>query len=98
MIGLGETLMVARKAQGLTRDDVCGQLGITQAALSQYENDQLVPDDEILANFAKIYEVTVGFLRYGQRMQGGLDRQGGRLSWVVGTAPARARGRHAGTR
>ncbi|MBV9011676.1 MAG: XRE family transcriptional regulator [Pseudonocardiales bacterium] len=72
MIGPGEVLLVARKAQGLTRDDVCGQLGITQAALSRYENDQRVPDGETLASFAKIYGVTVSFLRYGQRMQGAL--------------------------
>jgi Zn-dependent peptidase ImmA (M78 family)/DNA-binding XRE family transcriptional regulator len=45
MIGLGEALLVARKAQGLTQDDVCGQLGITQAALSRYENDQRVPEE-----------------------------------------------------
>ncbi|MBV9159972.1 MAG: XRE family transcriptional regulator [Pseudonocardiales bacterium] len=72
MIGPGEALLVARKAQGLTQDDVCGQLGITQATLSRYENDQRIPDDETLANFAKIYGVTVSFLRYGQRTQGAL--------------------------
>ncbi|MBV8542250.1 MAG: helix-turn-helix transcriptional regulator [Pseudonocardiales bacterium] len=72
MSGPGETLLVARKAQGLTQDDVCGLLGITQATLSRYENGQRVPDDETLARFAQIYEVTVGFLRHGQRMQGAL--------------------------
>ncbi|MGH3887518.1 MAG: helix-turn-helix domain-containing protein [Pseudonocardiaceae bacterium] len=72
MSGLGEALLVARKAQDLTQDDVCGQLGITQATLSRYENDQRVPDDETLSKFAQIYGVTVGFLRYGQRMQGAL--------------------------
>lgn len=72
MSGSGEVLLVVRKAQGLTQDDVCGQLGMTQATLSRYENDQRVPDDETLAKFARIYEVTVGFLRHGQRMQGAL--------------------------
>ncbi|MGH3771074.1 MAG: helix-turn-helix domain-containing protein [Pseudonocardiaceae bacterium] len=72
MSGPGEALLVARKAQGLTQDDVCGQLGMTQATLSRYENDQRVPDDEMLAKFARIYGVTVGFLRHGQRMQGAL--------------------------
>jgi transcriptional regulator with XRE-family HTH domain len=72
MSGPGEALLVARKAQGLTPDDVCGQLGITRETLSRYENDQRVPDDETLANFAKMYGVTVGFLQYGQRMYGAL--------------------------
>lgn len=72
MSGPGETLLVARKAQGLTQDDVCGLLGIAQATLSRYENGQRVPDDETLARFAQIYEVTVGFLRHGQRMHGAL--------------------------
>ena len=72
MSGPGEALLVARKAQGLTQDDVCGELGITQATLSRYENDQRVPDGETLAKFAQIYGVTVGFLGYGQRMRGAL--------------------------
>lgn len=72
MSGPGEALLVARKAQGLTQDDVCGELGITQATLSRYENDQRVPDGETLAKFAQVYGVTAGFLRHGQRMQGAL--------------------------
>lgn len=72
MSGPGEVLLVARKAQGLTQDDVCGQLGITQAALSRYENDQRMPDGETLAKFAQIYGITVSFLRPGQRMNGAL--------------------------
>ena len=72
MSGLGETLLVARKAQGLTQDDVCDMLDIKQATLSRYENDQRVPDEDTLAKFASIYGVTVDFLRYGQRMQGAL--------------------------
>jgi len=70
--GLGETLLVTRKAQGLTQDDVCDMLDIKQATLSRYENDQRVPDEDTLAKFASIYGVTVDFLRYGQRMQGAL--------------------------
>ncbi|HVE95888.1 MAG TPA: helix-turn-helix transcriptional regulator [Pseudonocardiaceae bacterium] len=72
MSGPGEALLVARKAQDLTQDQVCSQLGITQATLSRYENDQCVPDDETLEKICRIYGVTVGFLRHGQRMQGAL--------------------------
>jgi Zn-dependent peptidase ImmA (M78 family) len=72
MSGPGEALLVVRKAQGLTQDEVCARLGITQAALSQYENDQRVPDSETLAKFAQIYGVTTNFLRHGQRMHGAL--------------------------
>ncbi|MDQ2880262.1 MAG: XRE family transcriptional regulator [Actinomycetota bacterium] len=72
MSGLGEALLVARKAQGLIQEDVCGQLGITQATLSRYENDQRMPDGETLAKFAQIYGITVGLLRCGQRMHGAL--------------------------
>ncbi len=72
MTGVGETLLIARKAQGFTQDDVCGKLGIKQATLSRYENDQRVPDGVTLAQFAEIYSVTVQFLQYGRRMQGAL--------------------------
>lgn len=72
MSGPGEALLVVRKTQGLTQDDVCGRLGITQAALSRYENDHRVPDDETLVKFARIYRVTIDFLRHGQRLRGAL--------------------------
>ncbi|MGH8350292.1 MAG: helix-turn-helix domain-containing protein, partial [Pseudomonas sp.] len=72
MSGPGEVLLVSRKAQGLTQEDVCRQLDITQAALSRYENDQRMPNDEMLVKFAQLYGVTVNFLRHGQRMQGAL--------------------------
>lgn len=73
MSGPGEALLVARRAQGLTQEDVCRQLGITQAALSRYENDQRLPDGETLDRFAQIYGVTVNFLHHGHRMQGALS-------------------------
>lgn len=72
MSGPGEALLVARRAEGLTQEDVCHRLGITQATLSRYENDQRLPDDETLVEFARTYGVTVSFLRQGQRMQGAL--------------------------
>lgn len=72
MTRLGDALLVARKARGFTQDDICAQLGITQATLSRYENDLRLPDAQALARFADIYGVTVDFLQYGQRFQGAL--------------------------
>jgi transcriptional regulator with XRE-family HTH domain len=108
MSGPGEALLLVRKAQGLTQDDVRNQLGITQVALSRYENDQRMPDGETLAKFAQIYGVTVGFLRFGQRMHGALvidshmrrqkprkPRSGG--SMVLRKGNIRSSGRSGGT-
>jgi Zn-dependent peptidase ImmA (M78 family)/transcriptional regulator with XRE-family HTH domain len=72
MTGLGDALLVARKARGLTQEYVCAELSLTQAALSRYENDLRTPDDETLVRLARIYGVTTDFLRYGQRCHGAL--------------------------
>ena len=70
MNGLGEVLQTARRAHGLTQDELADAAGITQAALSRYEQGLREPDEAILTSLAAKLGVTVGFLRSAGSVQG----------------------------
>jgi Zn-dependent peptidase ImmA (M78 family)/transcriptional regulator with XRE-family HTH domain len=72
MSRLGEVLETARRAQGMTQAELAAQAGITQAALSRYENDLREPDDEALQAVAGALGVTVGFLHHSGRAMAGM--------------------------
>ncbi|MGH3754003.1 MAG: helix-turn-helix domain-containing protein [Pseudonocardiaceae bacterium] len=72
MTALGEVLETARRAQGLTQAELAERTGITQAALSRYENDLREPDAEALGRLADALGVTVSFLIHAGRPRGGV--------------------------
>lgn len=72
MTALGEVLETARRAQGLTQADLAETVGITQAALSRYENDLREPEAEVLQRLADAFGVTVPFLKHAGRARGGM--------------------------
>ncbi|WP_249369452.1 MULTISPECIES: XRE family transcriptional regulator [unclassified Actinomyces] len=67
---IGEVLLVLRQARGLTQAEVAGRVGITQAALSRYEADLRVPDEETTSALADVLGVTQDFLTHDFRMRG----------------------------
>ena len=54
MNGLGVVLETARRAKGLTQEELAEAVGIRQAALSRYENETRDPDEEVLARIADV--------------------------------------------
>lgn len=72
MTELGEALRVARRAQGITQADLADRVGITQAALSRYENDLRDPSPETVAMFATALGVTPELLGSGHRITGAM--------------------------
>ena len=69
---LGEALVTARRARGLTQGELAEAAGVTQAALSRYENDQREPDELVLAGLAKALGVTEAFLHTAGRLRGAM--------------------------
>ena len=69
---LGEVVETARRAQGLTQADLAMRAGVTQAALSRYENDMRQPEPEVLDRLAKALGVTAEFLRHAGRARGSM--------------------------
>lgn len=72
MTALGEVLETARRARGLTQADLADRAGLTQAALSRYENDLREPEIDALQRVADVLGVTVPFLTQAGRARGGM--------------------------
>ena len=66
---VGDVLLVLRRAADITQEELASRLGITQAALSRYENDLREPDDEMLDRLSEALGVTSDFLRHEFRMR-----------------------------
>jgi Zn-dependent peptidase ImmA (M78 family)/DNA-binding XRE family transcriptional regulator len=72
MTGLGEVLETARRAYGLTQAELAARAGVTQAALSRYENGLREPEGDALDRVAASLGVTVGFLVHAGRARGSM--------------------------
>lgn len=66
MGSLGDVLLTARRAAGLTQEELTEKVKVTQAALSRYEQDLRVPDAETLEKLAAALGVTRRFLERAQ--------------------------------
>jgi len=69
---LGDVLQAARRARGLRQPEVAEAAGVTQAALSRYENDQRTPEPEVLARLASALGVTPELLESAGRIRGAM--------------------------
>ncbi len=62
LISLGEKLRRLRLNNGLTQEDVGRQIGVTDKAISRYENDQAEPDLQLFRKIATLYNVDPNYL------------------------------------
>jgi len=69
---LGEGLVTARRACGLTQEELAEAAGVTQAALSRYESDLREPDADVLRRIADALGVTESLLRSMGRLHGAI--------------------------
>lgn len=69
---VGDVILVLRRAADITQESLADRLGITQAALSRYENDLREPDDDMLDKLGVALGVTSNFLRHEFRMHGAI--------------------------
>lgn len=72
MNSFGQIIATARRAKGLTQEELAKKAGITQAALSRYEAGLRHPDDESLANLADALGVTPALISSGGRVLGAI--------------------------
>ncbi|WJH25428.1 helix-turn-helix domain-containing protein [Pseudarthrobacter defluvii] len=72
MNGIGDVILAARQAAGITQQELREALGVTQAALSRYENNLRTPDDETLAKLGEALRLSPDFLNHSFRLQGAI--------------------------
>lgn len=71
-MSLGEALATARRAGGLTQEQLSRRADVTQAALSRYEGGLREPDADTLAALAKELGLAPDLLQRAGRMEGAL--------------------------
>lgn len=59
---IGNILMELRTKNGYTQSDVAEKIGISKMSYFRYENDQREPSATIIANLAKIYNVSTDYI------------------------------------
>lgn len=72
MTDLGEVLTTARRASGLTQEELASTAGVTQAALSRWENGLREPDEQSLEILARELGVTTRFIHHAGRVRGAM--------------------------
>lgn len=68
----GDVLLTARRAAGLTHAELVEEVGVTQAALSRYENDLREPDPQVLERLSTALGLSVPFLTHEFRLTGAI--------------------------
>lgn len=58
-IKISEQIAFLRKQKGLTQEELAGELGVTNQAVSKWESAQCCPDIQLLPDIAKIFDVSV---------------------------------------
>jgi Zn-dependent peptidase ImmA (M78 family) len=70
MNSLGLVIETARRARGVTQEELAESVGIRQGALSRYENGLRQPDEQILTKLADALDVTADFLLGAGKVRG----------------------------
>ncbi len=69
---LAQAIQTARRARGLTQPEVAEAAGVSQVAISRYENGERTPDADVLDRLAAALGVTSELLRSAGRMRGAM--------------------------
>lgn len=72
MSNLGEVLETARRARGLTREQLSEMAGVSEEELYKYERDLRAPDRVAIAALSSALGVTEKFLNHAGRVHGGM--------------------------
>jgi Zn-dependent peptidase ImmA (M78 family)/transcriptional regulator with XRE-family HTH domain len=72
MNGIGQAIEMARRAAGLTQDELAEKAGLRQGSVSRYEKGLREPDAHALAQMAAAVGVTVDLLMHAGRLHGAM--------------------------
>lgn len=70
MSTLAEALATARRAKGLSQEQLASAAGVTQEAVSRYESGRRVPQKDVLVNLSRELGVTPEFLEGVDKIKG----------------------------
>ena len=67
-IKIGKFIASCRKAQGMTQANLAEKLGITDRAVSKWENGKSMPDSGIMLELCELLEINVNELLSGEKI------------------------------
>lgn len=59
---IGRKIALARKAKGLTQNDLAEALYVTHQAVSKWENGKSIPSIEILLELTTLFDITIDYI------------------------------------
>lgn len=63
---IGKKIKELRESKGLTQEAFCESVGITQSALSNYENGLRIPRDEVKLRIARCFDTSIEAIFYAE--------------------------------
>lgn len=69
---VGDVILTLRRAADMTQEELADELGVTQVALSRWENNLRKPDSESLEKLSAALGVTAEFLQHDFRLRGAI--------------------------
>lgn len=67
-IKIGKFIALCRKEQGMTQANLAEKLGITDRAVSKWENGKSMPDSGIMLELCELLEINVNELLSGEKI------------------------------
>lgn len=64
---IGMRIAKLRKEKGMTQEQLANAIGITRVAITQYENGERIPKDEIKIALSNVLGQQVGSLFYNEK-------------------------------
>ena len=76
---IGEQIKTARKAKGVSQEELAVRLGVVRQTVSKWENGMSVPDADVLIRIAELLDVPVSQL-LGMEQESGVQDMAGELA------------------
>lgn len=76
---IGEQIKTARKAKGVSQEELAVRLGVVRQTVSKWENGMSVPDADVLIQIAELLDVPVSQL-LGMESESGVQDMAGELA------------------
>ena len=64
---IGNRLLELRKSKGFTQEGLSAELNVSRQSISNWELDKSLPDTDRLLQLARLYEVSLDYIAYGNK-------------------------------
>ena len=81
---LGRFILTCRKEKNLTQKQLGEELGVTDRAVSKWENGKSFPDISLIEPLCQILDISVGEFMLGKRIEPEHYQEETEKAWIAG--------------